>query len=253
MSFQIIIALAAMAIAIIAIKWEDPTPRVRHILITLAVVTCALGIFKAIHTLPGGLYTVFRSSAVIGWVTIAAEVAVAIVIYLELEHNRQQHYFRMAADEKTLAGRREIFDAYISFARGSNQMGQEFYEKHIKNNSARRQICDQQISLLNEMGFTATRWFSRGDTLVKLNPYGPIFLWITVGAYMTERRNDTGRYWARHMFKMLLKCVKLVEKHYAPNCPLRIRDMNGNNSDVPITLMDLGRIEAEIRALLKAK
>jgi hypothetical protein len=115
-----------------------------------------------------------------------------------------------------------------------------------------RKACDEEVSLLNQVGFSVTRWFSRKKTLINLNPYGPVFAWVILKPYLSQRRRDTGRYWARPMFVLMLECVGVVRKELKARKDtnhLRLRAKD-ERFDLIISADEIEHIESDLKLFL---
>jgi hypothetical protein len=183
------------------------------------------------------------------WLTIVAELVVAYVIYLEVEHSRQANYFEKATQAGANKDRGIIYEAFVRLGPESMPLKdrrKEFFDLiHAKPDI--RECCDSQIRLINELGFTATRTLASKKDFVALFPHGPIFLWYIAGPYIEERAGDTGPWYARHLMVFTQDCIEYIREK-KPTLALRSFD---GSVRIPVLPKDLDLIGDELRILLK--
>jgi hypothetical protein len=97
------------------------------------------------------------------WLLFAAEIAVAAVIYFELEHSRRTSFLEKATGKISDQERRDIYAVYLnllakhdSLEDRANAFMREMYNDHCLKTK-----CDNEIALFNEMGFMTSPWLSR--------------------------------------------------------------------------------------------
>jgi hypothetical protein len=74
-----------------------------------------LGIFEAV-------YNFFSAIEPGEWLVFAAEVAVALVIYFELEHNRRTTFLEKATGKSSDQERRDIYAAFLGCKMGDSDL-----------------------------------------------------------------------------------------------------------------------------------
>ncbi len=200
-------------------------------------------------------WSLFHSSALIGWIGILAELAVAAVIYMEVEHSRQAGFFQKAVEAGSNSERGKIYEAFVRMEGTFDDLEarRQAFLKTIYADKCIRDCCDSQVRLVNELGFSATRRFARTKSFIELFPHGPIFVWTIVGPYVEKRRKDTGPWYARHMLAFVLECIehalKSRNQENRSNEPFVLRSFDDTQS-VEITIPDIVRMQGRLRGLL---
>jgi len=183
------------------------------------------------------------------WFTIVAELVVAWVIYLEVEHSRQASYFEKATQAGANKDRGEIYEAFVKIGPESMPLDErrKAFLDLIHSKPEIRKACDSQVRLINELGFTATRTLASKKDFVALFPHGPIFLWLLAGPYIEEREGDTGPWYARHLLVFTLHCIRYIRKHRSS---LALRSFDGSVR-IPVSSKTVDLMEDEIRGLVR--
>ncbi len=138
--------------------------------------------------LPRHIYHFFISIPAGDWAVVIAELVVAAVIYMELEHSRDNAFFEKATNKEARDDQGAIL----------------------------RQCCHSQLAMFNEMGFEIERWFSiqrfRGkkNKLISIFPHGPIFFWFIVAPYVCERRKLTGPWFGHNALMFIKRSIEYV-------------------------------------------
>jgi hypothetical protein len=169
--------------------------------------------------LPRHIYHFFISIPAGDWAVVIAELVVAAVIYMELEHSRDNAFFEKATNKEAYEDRRQIYAAFLK-QKGTNEERQKkFYDELVKRDdqgAILRQCCHSQLAMFNEMGFEIERWFSiqrfRGkkNKLISIFPHGPIFFWFIVAPYVCERRKLTGPWFGHNALMFIKRSIEYV-------------------------------------------
>jgi hypothetical protein len=152
---------------------------------------------------------------------------VGIVIYLELEQNRFGSFFEKATAKKSDEERRELYNIYLGLPESPAAEPMEAFRQAIYEDEKTKTKCENQIALLNEMGFTANRWFRipfRENRFVTLFPHAPVYMWRIIGPYLYDRRAATGPWFAKSALIFMKQSVEYVLKY---NRPLIMRRADG--------------------------
>ena len=164
------------------------------------------------------------SQTLLSWLMVAAEILVALVIYLELEQNRRLSFLDKATGESADQDRRKIYEQYVQLGEFADleQRSKAFVQKMYQDPELKL-CCDRQIAIFNDLGITIEEWFSRKKPLVRVFPHAALHMWLILNPYILERRADSGDWFARPLLKFTLRCVKFVLK----DChSLRLRGVN---------------------------
>ncbi len=138
-----------------------------------------------------------------------AEIAVALVIYFELEHSRRTAFLEKATGKESDQERREIYAAYFEVCDTSEPMDRraEAFMKHLFTNLKFKAKCDSEVALFNEIGFMISPWLARKKALVEIFPHAPVYIWMILRPYVLQRRTDTGPYFACFYFTFTKRCL----------------------------------------------
>ena len=144
--------------------------------------------FNMFSWLAWHIHHFFTSISSGDWAVVVAELLVAAVIYMELEHSRDTAFFGKATSKEADEDRRKIYAAFLE-EKGTNEERQKkFYNKLVKRDdggATLRECCHSQLAMFNEMGFEIERWFSmqrfsgKKNKLISIFPHGPIFFGIS--------------------------------------------------------------------------
>jgi hypothetical protein len=198
-----------------------------------------------------GLHSVYHSFCTVTtgeWLLFWAEIAVAAVIYFELEHSRRTAFLEKATGKSSDQERREIYASYFEVsdpAQSSDEHAKKFMD-HLFANPTLKKKCDNEIALFNEIGFMISPWLTRKKPLVEIFPHAPVYVWMIVRPYVLQRRTDTGPYFACFYFNFTKRCLNYVIKH---TDGLHLRRPDGSDG-CRISKTELLKMREEIRGLL---
>ena len=167
------------------------------------------GISDAIHYICWWFGAVTPGEYLLFW----AEMFVGIVIYLELEQNRFGSFLEKATARKSDEERRELYNIYLGLPESPAAEPMEAFRQAIYEDEKTKTKCDNQIALLNEMGFTANRWFRipfRENRFVTLFTHAPVYMWRIIGPYLYDRRAATGPWFAKSALIFMKQSVEYV-------------------------------------------
>jgi hypothetical protein len=180
------------------------------------------------------------------WLMFLAEVAVAAVIYLELEHNRQMAFLAKATGKTSDQERRDIYAVYLALSAELLKDRAEAFKKAMFADRCLKRKCDNEIALFNEIGFMISPWIARKKALVDIFPHAPVYIWLILRPYVLQRRDDTGPYFARHYFHFTERCLGFVIKQ---GKELHLRRTDGSEG-YKISLDELREMQKELRSLI---
>ena len=197
------------------------------------------------------LISLLRSSTLVGWVTVLAEIAVAVVIYLEFELTRRLTFLEKASKEDANEDRRLIYAVYLGIS-GCSSLGDrstEFVRQMRAHEKEKLKLaCDRQIALFNSLGITTGQWYSLSKPLVRVFPHAAIYMWVILHPYIVQRREDTGNWLAEPLLRFTLKCVVFVLQQNRDR-GLHLRQANGGPG-VVLSRDDLVTIQKQLAQLL---
>jgi hypothetical protein len=198
------------------------------------------------------------------WLVVIAELLVAGVIYMELEHSRDTAFFEKATNKAADEDRRKIYAAFLE-ERGTNDERQrKFYDKLVKRDpggATLRECCHSQLAMFNEMGFEIERWLSiqrfRGkkNKLISIFPHAPIFFWFIVGPYVCERRKLTGPWFGHNaliFIKRSIEYVLIYSKQLTLNLPGEDQPVIISNEELKNILEKLDELIADNKPLKRS-
>jgi hypothetical protein len=162
-----------------------------------------------------------------------AEVAVAVVIYFELELNRRGHFLEKATEEAANRDRRDIYEEYVQLGHFGDDFEKrsEAFVKRMRNYPALRDACERQIALFNNLGIIVEPRYAMTQGLVKILLHAAVYIWIILKPHILERQANVGNWYAEPLIKFTYKCAKFL---VAENRPLYLRGVNGEPLDIKL-------------------
>jgi hypothetical protein len=181
-----------------------------------------------------------------------AEVAVAVVIYFELAHQRESSFLGKATEKNANEQRRKIYEKYLELAGTDKSTSlEEKSDKFVKElfgDKDLRQCCDQQISLFNELGFVYRgRFIVFESGLVEILPHAAIYIFIILKPYLLQRRADAGEWFAQPLIRFTRRSVGYVLAYDHELC----LKPNNESEGLTISVQELEALKAELDAISK--
>jgi hypothetical protein len=191
------------------------------------------------------------------WAVFFAEIAVAWVIFLEIEHNRDSAFLTTVTNEKSDCERRWIYAAYLDQTGTIEERTDKFQKAlHSSDGGNRlRRCCHNQLAMFNNMGFEANRWALidwlafKKDRYVSVFPHAPIFFWLIVGPHELERRKLTGPWFGQHALIFIEHSIQYVLR-YTNELKLSLGD---EAKAVTLTRDDMEKMREELKKLVAEK
>lgn len=153
------------------------------------------------------------------WIVFGAELLVALVIYLELRHNREANFLQKAADFNANKSRRKMYRLYFKSVRDSGNLSAapEAFNQLLRSSQQVRRCSENQLALFNELGLVYRKTFGIIPTsMVKVIPHATIFLWVFLKEHIKERRRLSGPWFATPFLRFALESVKYAQKFHVP-------------------------------------
>lgn len=200
-------------------------------------------LFEVLHS----VYHFISSITAGEWLLFVSEIAVAAVIYFELEHSRRTAFLEKATGKDSDQERREIYAAYFELSdasQSSDDRAKKFME-HLFTETDLKKKCDNEIALFNEIGFMIRPRLTQKKQLVEIFPHAPVYIWMILRPYVLQRRTDTGPYFACFYFNFTKRCLDFVIKR---TNGLHLRRPDGSDG-CRISRAELLRMREEIRSL----
>jgi hypothetical protein len=187
------------------------------------------------------------------WLTALGELAIAVVIWWEMEENRRERFQTEAAKIQNYEDRGRIYAAYYDTAGASIRQRSEEFCRRIwrEQNAAEGEVdlktsCERQIVLFNRLGQISRRALFYKNDYLKLFPHAVVLFWIMLGPYIAERRAMTGNWWASDFEELTRECLKFLFKADA-NAHLTLYDRNRERGeDLTIPTTQLRDLQAEL-------
>ena len=190
------------------------------------------------------------SANILALCTVLAELLVAWVIYVEVEHGRRLAFLEKATRFEANEDRQKIYEAYLGLSAGPSVSARaDSFRQLMATDPELKRVCDRQLALFNELGLTCRRSLFRENPLVSLLPHASIYLWVILRPYILKRRRDAGEWFAKPYLAFTLRCVEYTLKH---GHGLHLAHANGGEG-LRIHLNDVKDARAELRKELKAK
>jgi hypothetical protein len=122
--------------------------------------------------------------------TLFAELLVAYVIFLEVEHSRDSSFLQKTTSEESDEERRAIYKEFFSNKETKEERVDALLKKLMtegaESDKLRRQ-CHNQLAMFHEMGFQVDRlrwirwvWSKKRDRYVSVLPHAPVFFGLSL-------------------------------------------------------------------------
>jgi hypothetical protein len=148
------------------------------------------------------------------WAGAAAEILVAVVIYLELKAGRFAVLESKALDPKPRKQRERIYDAFFGCGTGSESLDwlREEFKKKLDDDSKLRAMCENQIVLFNHLWFLM-RWSPlRRRQVSKWFQHVVVPFWIMVGPFILEKGWHKGGWTEGDLLDFTLASIRFMER-----------------------------------------
>jgi hypothetical protein len=190
------------------------------------------------------------SANILALCTVLAELLVAWVIYIEVDHSRRLAFLEKATRFEANEDRQRIYEAYLGLSADLSVTARaDAFKQLMATDQDLKHACDRQLALFNELGLTCRRKLFRENPLVSLLTHASIYLWVILHPYIRKRRRDAGEWFAKPYLAFTLRCVEYTIKH---GHGLHLGHANGDEG-LRIHLNDVKSIKAELRKELKVK
>jgi hypothetical protein len=190
------------------------------------------------------------SANILALCTVFAELLVAWVIYIEVEHSRRLAFLEKATRFEANEDRQKIYEAYLGLSADlSVSTRADAFRQLLTTDGELKRTCDRQLALFNELGLTCRRSLFRENPLVSLLPHASIYLWVILHPYILKRRRDAGEWFAKPYLAFTLRCVEYTIKQ---GHGLHLAHANGDEG-LRIHLSDVKDVKVELRKELKVK
>ena len=123
------------------------------------------------------------------WASAIGELAIAGVIYYELEVNRAASAMANILDEPFTKDRRELYNAYVAIMPlgASIKERAEAFQKKLHEDPGLRSMCDDQWTKIARLQY-ALSWSPHRNLLARWFPHVLVSLWAMTGPYVRERQ-----------------------------------------------------------------
>lgn len=140
------------------------------------------------------------------WLSTAGEWAIAIVIYLEVENNRFDHFFADASDQDRWKARRTIYLEFCGLERAS---GPTFLDL-LREKPDLRDQCDREIAVMIKIGNSLPILPPLRRRVLGWFPHTAVFLWEILHPYIQQRRLAAGPHWGRPFIRFVRASAKYL-------------------------------------------
>lgn len=163
--------------------------------------------------------------AIIGILTVVAELIVALVIYFELRANRLYQALDTIYTHKVYTGRAVIYARFHSIANEGECLmdRQEKFRTAALADSKLASCCDEQIAQFTKLGYLLRpnrleqlifgKWSYGPRVLIEFCPHVIVPLAVMLLGYIEQRQREKGRFYAQHFIGLAITCVKTLENN----------------------------------------
>ena len=186
------------------------------------------------------------------WMMFVAELLVAYVIYMEVEHNRHVAFFAKATSEKSDKERRNIYNTYLRLGGTREERLSQFrlaIAATTEEADELRLHYHNQLAMFNEMGFETNRLLSRRRVMISIFPHAPVYFWFIAGSYFIERRRMTGPWFGQNALIYIKSSIEFV----MGKTDALTLGLPGDVQAIVISKQDMQQMALEIAKLLKQK
>jgi hypothetical protein len=187
------------------------------------------------------------------WLVFLAELLVAGVIYLELEHGRNITFMEKASNKEANNARYCLYKRFTAL-KGTNEEKVRAFNEALSADTLEgeelRKHCNNQLAVFTEMGFELNRAFKfRRQKFLTIFPHAPVQFWHIVGPFILRRRSTMGPWFGVYALGFVQKSIELVLKNLGAEDKLVIV-MTGSAKPWVITRDEMKRMEQELKASL---
>ena len=187
----------------------------------------------------------FMWGSIAEWAGFVGELVVAAAIVWELDETRRHNFLSEVSSPKMYEARGEIYEAFVNAEGKSIAEKSEAIRKRIWSEPNFKKNCDEQILLFEKVG-TLARYalFDRifqMDQFVSVFPHAVIAFWVMLQAYMRDRDERTGPWWAQNFRRLTVRSIGYILKQQKP----RVRIHTASRHEAEDLIID----ERELRML----
>jgi hypothetical protein len=193
----------------------------------------------------------FMWGSVAEWAGFVGELVVAAAIVWELDETRRQNFLSEVSSPEMYKARGEIYEAFVDAEGKSIAEKSEAIRKRIWSEPNFKKDCDEQILLFEKVG-TLARYavFDRlfqGDQFVSVFPHAVIAFWVMLHAYMRDREERTGPWWAQNFRRLTVSCIGYILKQKKPRVRIHTAS-RPETEDLIIDERELRQLRSHLRA-----
>lgn len=179
-----------------------------------------------------------------GWATVITELAIACVIYYELEEERASRFLSEVLG-KPYEDREEIYHEYITAGGQTLEERAENFRRRLWNDAKLRLKCDLQLAHFSRLHYMLRWSLLHRDLQVQWFPHVPIRLWVILSAYLKEVAPQRGE--ENEFMQIVLQSLDFLEKKGLK--PIKIYPAEGQDA-VEVSVNDLRQLRSEVNSLL---
>jgi hypothetical protein len=148
--------------------------------------------------------------------------------------------------------RSEIYAVYQGILEKSDfdEASEEFLKK-IQEDADLKDKCDRQVAHFNALGIGIDHRLAQKQKIVGIFPHAAVLVWLILGPYIKQRRQDSGSWFATPLLKFTLASVIYVIEHNPKGSPLRVRRPDGRVG-LELTPVKIRQIKTDLEIALKA-
>jgi hypothetical protein len=186
------------------------------------------------------------------WASFVGELIVAGVILWELDEGRRFNFLSESSSKEMYEARAVVYGRFMETKGDSVSDKSEAFRELIWTDAELKKRCDQQIVLFDKLGALAQYAFF--DRFFNLHQYDSLFphavvsFWVMLGAYIREREERTGPWWAKNFRRLTVQSIGYILDQKPPR--IRIHSASrAISEDLVIDERELRLLRAEIRAI----
>ena len=152
------------------------------------VVKLILVIFGIGAAALGAWYFHSHKDRLVEWIGAIGELAIAFVIYYEIEQNRVSEFLREVQGSSTYRSRAKLYDAYASLSELTAAARTRAFCDQIRRDPLLRANCDAQWTYFSRARF-GLRWSCHRHLLAEWFPQVVVKFWVMTHLYLREREH----------------------------------------------------------------